>query len=127
MTLKAERRSSNAGQKTRKKMRKYRLKGQSLLEYAFLVAIVAAAFIGMQYYIKRSVQGRAKLAADKIAEPYDSEGMRLSTITVNVNSRYNTTTTSRVLDELDNSFATDTLVESFEEETRTGNEQLNPW
>jgi Flp pilus assembly pilin Flp len=122
-----ESRSSNAGQQVRKKMKKYRLKGQSLLEYAFLVAIVAAAFIGMQHYIKRSVQGRVKQGADIIGEPYDSEGMRLSTITTNVNARYSTQTTSRVLDEVDNSYAVDTQVDSFEEVARTGNEQLNPW
>lgn len=108
-------------------MRKYRLKGQSLLEYAFLVAIVAAAFIGMQHYIKRSVQGRAKQAADNIGEPYDSQGMRLSTITTRVDARYSTNTSSRVLDEVANSFATESQVDSYEEVTRTGSEQLNPW
>jgi Flp pilus assembly pilin Flp len=108
-------------------MRKHRLTGQSLLEYAFLVAIVAAAFITMQHYIKRSVEGRIKQAADEVGEPYDSEGMRSSTITTNVNARYTIDSTSRVLDEIENTYALDSHVTQNETVRRTGNEQLNPW
>jgi hypothetical protein len=32
--------------------------GQSILEYAVLLAIVAAAFTAMSFYIKRAVQGK---------------------------------------------------------------------
>jgi len=111
----------------RKKMRKYRLKGQSLLEYAFLVAIVAAAFIGMQHYIKRSVQGRVKQAADEIGEPYDSQGMRISTITNRVNARTITNVTSRILDQEASLYAQDYHTTEFENVNITGNQQLNPW
>ena len=32
--------------------------GQSILEYAVLLAIVSAAFIAMSFYVKRAVQGK---------------------------------------------------------------------
>jgi len=108
-------------------MRKYRLKGQSLLEYAFLVAIVAAAFIGMQHYIKRSVQGRVKQAADQIAEPYDPQGMRISTLTTQVIARSTVNTTPRVLNLTENWYAVDSHVTVDENVAKSGNEQLNPW
>ena len=36
-------------------MKKY---GQSVLEYAILIAIVSAAFISMAMYVRRAVQGK---------------------------------------------------------------------
>ena len=42
--------------KTRRAVRG--LRGQSVLEYSILVAIVAAAFIAMSMYVRRAVQGR---------------------------------------------------------------------
>lgn len=41
-------------------------KGQTILEYAVLIAIVGAVFIGMQTYIKRAIQAGVKIAADQI-------------------------------------------------------------
>ena len=32
--------------------------GQSILEYAILIAIVSAAFIAMAMYVRRAVQGK---------------------------------------------------------------------
>jgi Flp pilus assembly pilin Flp len=43
--------------------------GQSTVEYAVLLAIVAAALIGMQVYLKRGLQGRVKDLADQISPP----------------------------------------------------------
>ncbi|MFH1691012.1 MAG: hypothetical protein ABIC68_00360 [Candidatus Omnitrophota bacterium] len=39
--------------------------GQAVLEYAVLVAIVAAAFISMSFYIKRAVQGSISMIESK--------------------------------------------------------------
>jgi Flp pilus assembly pilin Flp len=45
-------------------------KGQSTIEYALLVAIVAAAFLAMHLYVQRSVQANFKLIENQInAEP----------------------------------------------------------
>ena len=45
-------------------------KGQSTLEYAILIAVVVAAAIGMQVYVKRGFQGRLKQSADSIGDQY---------------------------------------------------------
>jgi Flp pilus assembly pilin Flp len=40
------------------------LKATSVLEYAMLVAIVVAALVGMQVYVKRAISARWVEAAD---------------------------------------------------------------
>lgn len=49
-------------------MKRTRLKsiGQSVTEYAVLLAIVAASLIAMQVYLKRGIQGRIRDMADQI-------------------------------------------------------------
>jgi len=42
-------------------------KGQSILEYAILVAIVIAAVVVMQVYMKRGVAGRIKESSDRLS------------------------------------------------------------
>ncbi len=45
-------------------------RGQSTIEYALLIAIVAAAFIAMHLYVQRAVQANFRLVEDQInAEP----------------------------------------------------------
>ena len=41
-------------------------KAQSILEYAVLVAAVAAAFVAMRAYVQRGVQANLNLIEDKI-------------------------------------------------------------
>ena len=41
-------------------------KAQSVIEYAVLVAIVAAAFMAMHLYMQRSVQANFKIIEDQI-------------------------------------------------------------
>lgn len=41
-------------------------KAQSLIEYSLILAIVGAALIGMQLYMKRGLQGVVKTAADQL-------------------------------------------------------------
>jgi len=40
-------------------------KGQSIVEYAVLLAIVISVIIGMQFYVKRAMQGRHREVADQ--------------------------------------------------------------
>jgi Flp pilus assembly pilin Flp len=49
-----------------------RTKAQSTIEYAVMVACLAAALIGMQIYIKRGIQGRIRSAADEIGGQYSA-------------------------------------------------------
>lgn len=44
-------------------------KGQSIIEYAILITVISAAFIAMQTYMMRAVQGRLKQVEDEINEP----------------------------------------------------------
>lgn len=45
-------------------------RGQNTVEYALLVAVVAAAFIAMRVYVQRSVQAQFKVIEKQInAEP----------------------------------------------------------
>jgi len=41
-------------------------RGQSTIEYALLIAIVAAAFLAMHIYMQRAVQANFKLVEDQI-------------------------------------------------------------
>ena len=41
-------------------------RGQSTLEYAILIAIVAAAIVAMKTYVQRSVQANLKMVEDQI-------------------------------------------------------------
>lgn len=47
-------------------------KGQSTLEYAILIVIVAAALISIQTYINRGLQGRMRQATDDIGDQYSA-------------------------------------------------------
>ncbi|MDD5465676.1 MAG: hypothetical protein PHP73_05000 [Candidatus Omnitrophica bacterium] len=68
--------------------KKYRLgrpNAQSTLEYAIVVACIVAALIGMQFYVRRGIQGRLRAAGDEIGEQYTP---------LNVESKITTETTS---------------------------------
>lgn len=45
-------------------------KGQSILEYSILLAVILSAILIMQFYIKRSYQGRLKAEADSVGQQY---------------------------------------------------------
>jgi hypothetical protein len=72
-------------------MKMYRLtksRGQSILEYSLLAGCVVAAFVVMQIYIKRGIQGRLKVTADQIGEQYAPKAM-----TTDINTKLNVTQT----------------------------------
>lgn len=56
-------------------------KAQSTLEYAVVIAVVVAALIAMQAYVKRGMQGKLKQSSDDIGEQY-SPGRTLEDTTV---------------------------------------------
>lgn len=61
---------------------RYSFFGQSTMEYALLLALVAAAIVSMQVYIKRGIQGRIKNLADEISPvPYEA-GSTMSNSTI---------------------------------------------
>ncbi|MDD4955449.1 MAG: hypothetical protein PHP17_05380 [Candidatus Omnitrophica bacterium] len=50
-------------------MNTYR-KAQATLQYCLLIAALIGVVLTMQVYIKRSMQGKIKLAGDQLAEQY---------------------------------------------------------
>jgi len=69
-------------------IRKHRLnkvRAQSTLEYAMVVACVVAALLSMQFYLKRGMEGKLRQAADEAGEQYAPS---------NVESNITTETTS---------------------------------
>jgi hypothetical protein len=45
-------------------------KAFSVLEYSFLIAMVVGALLGMQVYLKRSMQSQLQATGDTLADPY---------------------------------------------------------
>lgn len=54
-------------------MRLKNKKGQSVLEYAVLIALVIGALILLSFYIKGAVQGKIRESADDIGVAFDKE------------------------------------------------------
>jgi len=53
------------------KKKKILFKGQSLLEYAVLIAVIGMALLSSQAYVRRAIQGRWKQAMDNVGDQYD--------------------------------------------------------
>ncbi len=49
-----------------------RRRGQSILEYAMIVAVVVAAFLAIQIYMKRGVQGKLRSSVDDIGGQFEA-------------------------------------------------------
>ena len=49
-------------------------KGQNTLEYAILIAVIAAGLIAIGNYVKRAAEGRMKESSDNIGEQYEAVG-----------------------------------------------------
>ena len=56
-------------------------RAQSTLEYAVVIAIIAAALIAMQVYIKRGIQGRMKQASDDVGSQFSPGYTNITTVT----------------------------------------------
>ncbi|MBF0483766.1 MAG: hypothetical protein HQL25_03560 [Candidatus Omnitrophica bacterium] len=67
-----------------KKLNERRNRGQSTLEYAILIIIIAAALLSIQAYIKRGLQGRLKSATDDIGGQYSVGNTRVNKISTKV-------------------------------------------
>jgi len=57
-----------------------RRKGQSTVEYALIIAVVLAAFLTMQHYIRRGVEGKMRDSADSIGSQFDDKTSLTHTI-----------------------------------------------
>ena len=54
-------------------------KAQSIVEYTFIIGIVATALLMMQLYMKRSIQAVVKVASDELGnQSYQTQGQKVS-------------------------------------------------
>ena len=53
-------------------------KGQNTAEYAILIALIIAAAVGMQTYVKRGLQGRVQEATKHVGTSQDVGGVNLN-------------------------------------------------
>ncbi len=54
-------------------MRRMKQNGQNTLEYVLLVTAVVGAFLAIQHYLNRGLQGRMRDAADNIGSQFDAQ------------------------------------------------------
>lgn len=86
-------------------------KGQNLLEYAVLIAVVVAGLIGTQAYLKRGYSGKIRKSADDLGGQFSPEDTTYN---------YTTTTSSSSTENLVDGRTTTTIHDS--NTTKTGNE-----
>jgi hypothetical protein len=53
-----------------------RLKGQSTLEYAMVIAIVVGALLVMQIYMRRGLQGKLRESTDSVGAQYSAGNVK---------------------------------------------------
>ncbi len=97
-------------------------RGQSTLEYAIIIAVIVAALVVMQIYIKRGVQGKLRSSTDQIGEQY-SPG--------HTTGGYTTTTGSTTHEAIVSSYSVTGTANGLTttgitrgDQTRTGNETV---
>jgi hypothetical protein len=113
-------------------------KAQSLLEYAVVIACIAAGVFAMQIYIKRGIEGRLKAGSDSISEEhYASDNIKSNTVT---KLTVDTTITQKLVTAKDKSgkelkdpnsglpmSGLETAVDSNETVERSGSEGVGGW
>ena len=89
--------------------------GQSTLEYAVVIAVVVAALLAMQIYMKRGVQGKMRSATDQIGDQYRPQNTTSNYTSASFSKRRETvefdgsSNSALVLDEIQNRFGSETV------------------
>lgn len=96
-------------------MLRFKRKAQHMIEYAVLIALVAAGLIMMQSFVKRAVQGNLQSAADDIGEQFSANAIN--------EFNYNYSQISNTTENVANGTTTSTLREA-EVHRRTVNVDL---
>jgi len=99
-------------------------RAQSSLEFAIVIFAVVAALLGMQVYMRRSLQGRLRSSADELSAQQYEPGKTISDVTVTQKSDIDTITK---VDDTGTQYKTTTTNNiNSQEETRTGTEKILP-
>lgn len=89
-------------------------KGQNALEYVLLVTSVVVAFLAIQHYLNRGLQGRVREASDNIGSQFDAQA---------TSTNY-TTTRSSTVQETNIGGVTNSSLVTNEATSRTGSEEI---
>lgn len=65
-----------------RKQKLLKISAQSTIEYAVLIACIVAAVIGMQFYLRRGIQGRLRQGGDEIGQQYSATNTGSTTTTI---------------------------------------------
>jgi len=108
-----------------KTMHRRTKKGQTTIEYVVLLIIVIGAFVAIQNYMKRGLQGRWKASIDQLGDQYDPRtavtNIRHSTY-VNTNTSIITITSNTL-----GGYWTKRTDVSFSEERKTGDTSVGAY
>ena len=85
-------------------MTRTRCNGQSTIEFALLIAVVVAAFVAIQFYLRNALEGRLRQSGDQIGSQWDARQGEYTNITNSSSTRHEVvlpegTTTSTIMDE----------------------------
>ena len=94
-----------------------KLKGQSTLEYALIIAVVVGALLAMDIYVKRGVQGKLRQATDDIGQQFEAENTTGSHTITRTGSDVQTTKSGGVVE----------TVTTADTRSETGNETVAAW
>jgi hypothetical protein len=74
-------------------MRLKETRGQGMLEIVLVFAVVIAAILGMQVFLKRAVEGRLRSSADSVGTQWDPINGTYKVINTSTSSRVDTVST----------------------------------
>ena len=74
-------------------MRLKETRGQGMLEIVLVFAVVIAAILGMQVFLKRAVEGRIKSSADSVGSQWDPVNGKYKVQNVSTSTRVDTVST----------------------------------
>ena len=106
-------------------------RAQSTLEMAVLTAVIAAALLGMQVYMKRGISGRWRDALDSLGSQYaPRHTTSLITTTERGTTRMTSTLQPRIgpqaIDVMQTTVTIDPTNDNPQQTTRTGSETVGP-
>jgi Flp pilus assembly pilin Flp len=91
-------------------------RAQSTLEYAVIIAVVAAALVAIQIYLKRGVQGKLRQSADQIGEQFEPEESTATSSTTHSGVAVQTTKEEQTVSQTTGDLRTE-----------SGKEEINAW
>lgn len=92
-------------------------KGQNFMEWTLVITCVVGALLGMQFYVKRALQGRLRAAGDQIGEQYEP-GRMSGTLTKTI-TRASVTTMDMQEKKDGDEFDGSVRAEEFQEQTQS--------